>query len=112
VKLTPEQREFIWERDRRRCVWPHCLLFGKEVAHFHSTGMGGRESANDPANMGLMCFDHARISDGEYGSGGSAQYRQAHLNLLGAAYDETPQHRIAFERAEALTRHIAGRLSV
>ena len=62
------------------------------------------------SNVGWLCHDAARVSDGEHGSGGAVQYRQFMIQLLGAAvFDEMSLDRRGWERAEALTRHI-GRL--
>ena len=100
MRLTAAERDTIWQRDRGRCIWPHCAAPAAEVAHFHSRGAGGRISANTPSNMGLLCWDHARISDGEYGSGGREQYEQAHRDLLGP--EAITAAGLAWARAEAL----------
>ena len=104
MRLTPEQRDHIWQRDHYRCQWPECSNPGAEVAHAHSRGMGGSPSRNDPTNLLLLCSNHARISDGEYGSGGASQYREAHLLLFGPRYLEMPPNIVAWERAEELGR--------
>ena len=95
-------RAVVFARDGNRCVWPRCGRQADELAHFHSIGMGGRDSADVPSNCAAMCTDHARVSDGVYGSGGKGQYRQAHLDLLGARFIDMPRDRIGWERAEAL----------
>ena len=99
-------REAAFARDHNTCIWPGCWKPAVELMHLHSRGFGGRNSADTLDNVGAGCFDHARISDGEYGSGGAAQYRQAHVELFGTL--ETPSHLIAFERAEALRATILG----
>lgn len=107
--ITPELHAHIWDRDHGACIWPHCGQPAREIMHFHSRGMGGTPDGrrDDPSNMGLGCYDHARISDGQIGTGGRAQYRRAHLDLLGQDYIEMPDNRIAYERAEALARLIS-----
>ena len=102
MKLSAELYEAVWQRDRGHCRWPECPLPADETAHLHSKGMGGRPSANSLENLMCACSDHARISDGEYGSGGAEQYRRAHLLLLGPRFLDLPSHLIAWERAEAL----------
>ena len=99
-----ELRAVVMERSQGRCEWPQCGQPATESAHIHSIGMGGRASADDPLNAFAACFSHARISDGEYGSGSSPQYEQSHLDLLGDAYVGLPRHLIAWTRAEALRR--------
>ena len=69
--------------------------------------MGGRKSADTLGNTMAVCRDHGRITDGEWGSGGAAQYAEAHRILFGAVFDSIPSDRIAYERAEALTRIVA-----
>ena len=104
----PELRAEIITRSQGRCEWPQCAEPGKEVAHLHSRGMGGNREKRDVAgNLMFLCRDHARISDGEHGSGGPAQYRLAHILLLGAGvFDGMSLDRRGWERAEALRRHI------
>jgi len=90
-----------------RCQWPECEKAGAELAHLHSIGAGGRKSADTLDNVAFLCRDHARISDGEHGTGGPAQYRLAHIQLLGAAvFEGMTLDRRGWERAEALRRHI------
>ena len=92
-------RDAVRARAFDRCEFPACPNAGQELAHLHSVGMGGRVSADDPDNAMWACRDHARITDGEYGSGGVKQYRDAHA-LLGLA--GVPPDRLGWERAEAL----------
>ena len=106
MKLTEEQHDFIWTRDRGRCIWTHCGAPAKEIMHFHSKGAGGRPSANDLTNMGLGCYKHARHSDGER-YGGETAFTNSMLDLFGADFLMIPQDRIAYERAEKLTRIVA-----
>jgi len=110
-------RSLCIRRSNGFCEWPSCPNTGSELAHLHSTGMGGRRSAHSPDNAMWMCRDHARIRDGEYGSGGEGQYAAAHM-LLGialrgdrfAVLDGGGSSRVcdigvlAWERAEALRR--------
>jgi len=107
--MTAEERDFIWQRDQGRCIWPHCGRLAAECAHFHSRGHGGSPSRNHPDNVGLMCSDHARISDGEYGAGGARQYAEAHAGLLGDGWRALGGGTLAWERAEALTAHLRTR---
>lgn len=106
-----ELRALIHELDGEHCCWPTCPHRGTEIAHFHSKGMGGtpdgRRNAVDC--QGLMCYPHARMSDGLQ-PGGWPAYKRAHQALLGDDYEEriTPD-RVAYERAEALTRLVAER---
>ena len=102
-------REQVWERSGGWCEWPACEKPGTELAHLHSIGAGGRRSADTPSNVMLLCRDHARISDGEYGSGGRTQYEEAHETLLGADWAEFGAG-LAWERAEALTALVASRI--
>lgn len=99
-----ELRAVVVERSAGQCEWPRCEDRGAELAHLHRVGAGGRGSADTADNAMWACSDHARISDGEYGSGGAAQYRQAHLILFGDRFLDMPSHTIAWERAEALRR--------
>lgn len=107
AKRRSSLREQVFERDGGRCIWPGCGEWATELAHFSSIGMGGRVSADSPENAGAMCYDHARISDGEYGTGGRAEYLEAHRRLLGQDFVEMPQHRVAWERGEALRRLVS-----
>ena len=104
-------REEIIARSQGRCQWPQCAEPGKEIAHLHSRGMGGNREKRDVAgNLMFLCRDHARISDGEMGSGGPAQYRLAHIQLLGAGvFDGMSLDRRGWERAEALRRYLLSR---
>ena len=99
-------REQVMERDHWRCIWPACGRPAVELAHFHSIGVGGRPSADDMSNVGALCFAHARHSDGER-DGGETAYTRSMIDLFGAEYASIPQDRIAYERAEALTRIVA-----
>ena len=102
MSIRRELREEVIARLHGRCEWTRCSNAGSELAHLHSIGAGGRESADDIGNVAWLCFDHARMSDGEYGRGGAIQYRQAHLDLFGDAFLDMPANIIAWERAEAL----------
>lgn len=90
------------------CEWPRCSRPGVELAHLRSVGMGGRKSADTLGNVMWACRDHARISDGEYGAGGRAQFVAAHDILFSGiwptAWEATGK--LAFERAEALRIHL------
>lgn len=98
-------RESVRVRAGDRCEWPRCPEFGDELAHGHSIGMGGRASADTLDNVFWLCWDHARISDGEFGAGGKVEYDRAHRDLLGDDYSEGPG--LAWSRAEALCRIVA-----
>ena len=97
-----ELREGAGTRAGWRCQWPCCGQRGQELAHCHSIGMGGRPSADTLENVVFLCRDHARISDGERGSGGGTQYLDAMFHLLGARYLDMMPSQIGYERAEAL----------
>ena len=90
------------------CEWPQCPdTGGLELAHLVSRGMGGTPDGrrNVLANVALLCHDHARISDGLVGSGGTAQYGEAHRVLFGSRHLLVSfglDGSLAFERAEAL----------
>ena len=100
-------RAYVIEVSGGWCEWPYCTNPGTEMAHIHSIGMGGRPSADHPDNVAWMCYDHARISDGEYGHGGELQYLEEHLKLLGKPPSDDPgSRRVAYLRAEALTAHL------
>ena len=101
-------RREVAELSGGRCEWPSCPEPGVELAHIRSIGMGGRPSADEIGNVLFACKDHARISDGEYGSGGEAQYVEAH-RLLWEATGVRPAGfgKVAYWRAEALTRWVA-----
>jgi hypothetical protein len=102
-----ELRTLVRELAGGVCQWPRCQDPGTEVAHLHSTGMGGRPSAHTLSNTMWACWNHARISDGEYGTGAWPQYRQSMNALLGVGWEErTTPDRWAYERAEALTAHL------
>ena len=91
------------------CEFPQCGEQGSSLAHLHSIGAGGRQSADTLSNVMWACRDHARITDGEYGSGGRAQYVEAHNVLFGGmwpvGWEKTGS--LAWERAEALTAVVA-----
>jgi hypothetical protein len=56
-----------------------------------------------------MCWDHARMSDGEQ-PGGWPAFKQAHDALFGDGWEwRIPKNRWAWERAEALTALVARR---
>jgi hypothetical protein len=69
--------------------------------------MGGRESADTLDNVAWLCPDHARISDGLYGTGGHDQYAKAHRDLWAAAGDQDAGLRYGWARAEALRKATA-----
>ena len=84
------------------CEWCRTIA-GTQIAHLHSRGMGGNRKQRDVLNnLMWLCDDCALMSDGTRGSGGSTQYRDAHLELLGDRFLDMPFNVIAFERAEAL----------
>ncbi|MFH2072756.1 MAG: hypothetical protein ABIJ75_07905 [Actinomycetota bacterium] len=103
---NPVTFDQLIELDGPNCVWPRCTEPAVERAHFHSKGMGGTPDGRRDSieNQGGMCHSHARISDGEYGSGGRAQYVEAHNILFGGmwpvGWEATGS--LAWERAEAL----------
>ncbi len=99
-------RAEVFERDHDTCVW--CGKPATEMMHFTSRGMGGSKYRDTKENNGAGCFDCARMSDGEYGSGGAEQYRLAHLVLFGARFLEMPVNVVAWERAEALREIVKG----
>jgi len=102
-------RAIVFERDGGRCIWPSCVEPALELAHFHSLGSGGSNERDVASNSGAMCRPHARASDGEYGPGGKDDYRRDHINLFGPGYQDIPPHRLAWERAEALTELVRNR---
>jgi hypothetical protein len=72
--------------------------------------MGGKPSANDPANLILLCHMHALMSDGEHWSGGAQEYRVEHERLLGVrVFADMSRRVLAWERAEALTQLVSRR---
>jgi len=95
-------RAEVFERDGYQCVWTECFQPAQELMHFHSIGAGGRKSADALDNVGAGCKLHARLSDGEYGSGGAAEYAAEHFKLFGGRYLELEAGTVAWERAEAL----------
>jgi len=97
-----ELRAQVIELSGGWCEAPACTRPGAELAHLHSIGMGGRRSADRIDNVAWLCADHARISDGEYGSGGRAQFDEFHRRLLGS----TDGAGLAYRRAEALSEHV------
>ena len=90
------------------CEWPSCTVRGVELAHLHSVGAGGRKSADTLSNVMWACYDHARISDGEYGEGGRTQYLAAHDILFNGMWPVAWEELgcLAWERAEALRVHL------
>lgn len=100
-----------------RCDWPECGRPGEELAHLHSIGAGGRPSADRLGNVAWMCRTHAAMSDGKQPGSwpdgtacGWPGFRQAHTALLGEGWDgRIPMGRWGFERAEALTAHVAAK---
>ncbi len=102
-------RAQVRERSGGKCEWPECDRSGEELAHAHSVGMGGRTSADTIDNVAFLCWRHARMSDGLQPSGWPAFYQQ-HQLLLGDDWERRiPVNRWAWERAEALTKHVARR---
>ena len=88
-----------------RCEWPQCGTPGDrlELAHLHSVGMGGRPSADTIDNVALLCWRHARWSDGLLGNTTLTQYRVGVRRLVAAAGRvPTPGATYAWEAAEAL----------
>jgi len=109
MSVRSDLRESVIERSVGVCEWPECFDPGGELAHLRSIGMGGRKSADTIDNVMWLCSDpHARLSDGEYGSGGAPEYLSEHLKLMGPAFLEIPANLIAWERAEALRGLIDG----
>ena len=96
--------------DGPECCWPQCHKPATERSHFHSKGAGGTPDGRRDTieNQGGMCRDHARISDGEHGSGGRAQYLAAHdilfRGMWPCAWEQLGT--LAWERAEALRVHV------
>ena len=108
MSIRSDLRAAVFERDGGRCIWPRCVEAADELAHFHSVGMGGRESADAMSNAGALCWSHARMSDGEHGEGGRSGYVRAHRDLLGEDYDSVMlPWTVAWERAEALRKRVA-----
>jgi len=101
-------RAEVMQRDNWQCIWTGCYQSAVELGHLHSIGAGGRKSADALDNVAAFCRLHARLSDGEYGSGGAPEYLSEHLKLMGPAFLEMPAANIAFERAEALRGLING----
>ena len=102
-----ELRAKVIERSGGWCQWPGCPNRGTEMAHLHSVGMGGRQSADTLENVMWSCWDHARITDGEFGHGGAEQYDAEHRKLLG--FDnhlDNARGYLAYRRAEALAAHL------
>lgn len=90
------------------CDWPQCSEPGSELAHAHSVGMGGRASADVISNVAWCCRRHARMTDGMQENW--PDFQQQHTLLFGEGWeDRIPMCRWAWERAEALTRHVAAR---
>ena len=96
--------------DGPECCWPQCRKPATERSHFHSKGAGGTPDGRRDTieNQGGMCRDHARISDGEYGSGGRAQYLAAHDTLFRGMWPCAWEQlgTLAWERAEALRLYV------
>ena len=63
-----ELRQQLAEQIGWICEYPGCRHRWTELAHLHSIGMGGRKSADTEDNVALFCYDHARLSDGSYGT--------------------------------------------
>ena len=101
-------RSLLRETAGERCEWIGCAEAGTEMAHLHSVGMGGRESADCLENVAWMCFRHARMTDGLFTSW--PDFKQAHDQLFGRGWEERiPMGRWAFERAERLAEHVKRR---
>ncbi len=82
---------------------------GTSLAHIRSIGMGGRRSADTVGNVFWACPECAAMSDGLQPSGWPA-FAQAHARLLGDDWEwRIPLNRWGWERAEALTKHVARR---
>ena len=104
-------RQMVVDRSEGRCDWPSHYHAGDELAHLHSIGLGGNPSGDRDAwnNVAFLCTDAARVSDGERGSGGAAQYREFHVQLFGPRFLVMVPSFVGWERAEALKRHIESR---
>ena len=105
-------RQMVIDRSGGWCEWPSHNHPGAELAHFHSIGMGGNPLHDRDAwnNVGWFCRDTARISDGEHGSGGAAQYRLCLIQLFGSGvFDSMHVAARGWNRAEALRKHIESR---
>ncbi len=102
MSVQSDLRAAVFERDKGMCRWPKCVERADESAHLTSRGMGGSKHRDTLDNACALCWNHARMSDGEHGDGGASQYLRAHLDLLGAAFLEMEASYIAYERAEAL----------
>ena len=102
-------RSQVQELSGGMCEWPGpCPNPGQELAHLHSVGMGGRKAADVISNVAWMCHRHARMTDGLQENW--PDFKQGHNALLGDGWEERiPMVRWAWERAEALTRHVAAR---
>jgi hypothetical protein len=76
------------------------------MAHLHSIGAGGRPSADSIGNVAWLCDVHAAESDGLQPLGWP-HYKQSHTALFGEGWEwRMPQNTWAFERAEALSKHV------
>ena len=104
-----EIRAQAFHRAGDQCEWPLCYQPAAELAHLHSIGLGGRKSADTMENVAALCRKHARYSDGELSGDGITDYQQAHFDLFGGRFLEIPPDRLAWERAEALTKLIEER---
>lgn len=105
MSLRSELREAVRLRSHGHCEWPGpCSEWGAELAHLHSTGAGGRPSADTLSNVAWLCWTHARYSDGE-APHGKAAYEKAMRALLGDDWGMA----VAWNRAETLRRHIENR---
>lgn len=76
-------RAQVWDLSGGMCEWPYCLEAAAELAHLHSTGMGGRPSAHTLDNVAAMCWAHARVSDGLTPGTHGRQWHDAQIRLLG-----------------------------
>jgi len=104
-----ELREKARTRAGGRCDWPTHNHPGAELSHIHSIGMGGTPDGtrDHMGNVAWLCKAAALVSDGIMPSGGPAQYRLLHIQLLGAGvFEGMSLDRRGWERAEALRRHV------
>lgn len=95
-------RARLFDLSGGRCEWRRCDHLATQMAHAHSIGMGGRESADTIDNVAALCDAHSLVSDGLWpGLGGRGWYLEQ-LALIGV----TPPVK-AWHVAEALEAHIA-----
>ena len=107
MTVRQDLRAQVIEISGGRCEFPDCSEAGRELAHLHSVGAGGRKSADVLGNVMFACRPHARLTDGEYHDG--AWYLEEHQKLWVAAGWEGHvifESNLAFERAEALAEYL------